>query len=185
MIPRVRLKEGVVGSASIAIFFSDSDSGWQTTLALFSLALTPGSLVACCSTASASARFFRRPQPIVRTQLDRNSASVQSSSGMLRCELVAAVPGSAIQSNLHWDPMLCEGKSLPLCSPSTPLLGLWVPSPRVSPFRLECRMHCHLETTEQLVFQVFCPCPISNRVMIAIPCSVTITASVVLAIFGE
>ena len=36
--------------------------------------------------------FFRRPQPIVRTQLDRPSASLQSSSGMLHCELVVA-PG--------------------------------------------------------------------------------------------
>ena len=36
-------------------------------------------------------------------------------------------------------------------------------SPRVSPFRLEFRMHCHChpETMEQLVFQVFCPRPIS------------------------
>ena len=60
---------------------------------------------------------------------------------------------------------VCPAKarsSLP-CFPSAPLLGLGVPSPRVSPFRLECRMHCHCHpgTTERLVFQVFCPRPIS------------------------
>ena len=34
---------------------------------------------------------------------------------------------------------------------------------RVSPFRHECQMHCHChpETMERLVFQVFCPRPIS------------------------
>ena len=40
------------------IFFWVSDSGWQTTLVLFCMPLTPGSLVACRSTASGSARLI-------------------------------------------------------------------------------------------------------------------------------
>ena len=41
--------------------------------------------------------------------------------------------------------------------------GLGAPFPRVSPFRLECRMpcYCHPETMEKLVFRVFSPRPIS------------------------
>ena len=57
----------------------------------------------------------------------------------------------------------CDGASSLLCFPSTLLQGSEAPSPRASPFRLECRMHlhCHPETTEQLAFRVFGPRPIS------------------------
>ena len=45
-------------SVSSAIFFRGSGTGWQTTPALFSMPLVPGSLVASRSTAPASARFI-------------------------------------------------------------------------------------------------------------------------------
>ena len=105
-----------------------------------------------------------------RTQLCRPSASLQSSSGMLRCECVVAPgqsSGTATQGNLRWSPivrsLLCEGRSSPLCSPSALLPGSEAPPLRVSPFRLECRTHCHShpETTGQLAFRVLGPRPIS------------------------
>ena len=97
------------------------------------------------------------------------------------------------RNNLHLDTtvrsLLCERRSLPLCSPSLPLQGLGVPSPRLSPFRLECRTHCHchLETMEQArissILSVSHPSDsgillmFAERVLIAIPCSLTTTAS--------
>ena len=54
-------------------------SGWQTTLALFSMPLTPGSLVVCCSTASASARLVLSSAAACRADPDEsppNRASI-------------------------------------------------------------------------------------------------------------
>ena len=88
------------------------------------------------------------------------SASLTSSFGMRRCELVVALVqlfGTGIQDTLHWDPtarnLLCDGTSSLLYSPSTVRPGNEAPSPRVSQIRHECRTrcHCHLET-KGLVF---------------------------------
>ena len=97
---------GMSCSESSASFFWGSDSERQKTPALFSMPLVPGSLVARCSTASASARLIlpNQPRPIGRIQTSRLSTSLRSSSDMLRCELAVAhgqFSSTNTQDNLH------------------------------------------------------------------------------------
>ena len=122
------------------------------TLVFFSMPLTPGSLVACRSTALA----------------------------MLRCELVVApdlFSGTSTQGNFRWCPivrsLLSESRSSPFCLSSALLQGSEAPPRRAFPFRLECRMHCHchLVTTGQLAFRVFGPRPISPTNSPNVPCA--------------
>ena len=64
--------------------------------------LIPGFLAACRSTASASALLILSSAAAVRTLSDRLSTNLQSSFGMLRCELVVATDqfsGTHIQDN--------------------------------------------------------------------------------------
>ena len=112
-------------------------------------------------------KFFDQPPAVVRTQTSRLSTRLQLLSDMLRCELaVVKFSITGIQDTLNCDStdrsLLCEGTSSLLCSPSTLRLVSEAPSPRASPFQLECRTrcHCHLEITELLAFRVFDPHPI-------------------------
>ena len=97
--------------------------------------------------------FFRRPQPVVRTQTSRPSAGLQSSCGTLRCELVV-VPVLRYrhrgQSSLRHHRSKSALRRLVLATLFSFSTSLG------EPFRPECRMHCHCHpgTTEQLAFRV-------------------------------
>ena len=90
---------------------------------------------------------------------------------------------------VFWSVLAAKVRPSLLCSPSQLRLVYEAPSQQVSPFRIECRTrgHCRLETTGPLAFRVFDPRPhladsgilltFAARVLIADPCSVTITAS--------
>ena len=163
--------------------------------------LTPGSLVACRSTASASARFILslaaasscgpRRRVTFLFQQAFNSSPTCFAVSFLSPLTSAQVPAPRAT--------FAEALSFEVCPPKVSprhfafhqhfLQESEAPPLQASPFQLECRRqcHCHLETTGQLAFRVFGPRPISPtqailltfaaRVLIASPCSVTTTSS--------
>ena len=99
--------------------------------------------------------FFPQPQPVLRTMTGRPTATFQFFSVMLRCELAVAPDHSGTPRTPFLGPVVrslpFEGRSSPLCFPSTLLQVSEAPPLQASPVRLEGRMHCHchLETTSQ------------------------------------
>ena len=65
---------------SSAIFLRGSDSGQQATLVLFSVPVIPGSLVACRSTASSSARLILSSAAASRADPDESPSNRPSGS---------------------------------------------------------------------------------------------------------
>ena len=130
------------------------------------------------------------------TQLDRPSDSLQSSSGMLRCVLVVALTGSQVSASrttFTETPLfeVCSAKVGPRHFVLHQHLS-WFSRHhlRWSFHSDECRMHCHchLETMGRLAFRpsILSASHLSDsgilltfaeRVLIAVPCSVTTTAS--------
>ena len=172
IILRMRLR-GVASSLalcpvqfSFGILTRDDKRRWPS-----SVCLSPGSLAACLSTASASARLILSSAAASRADPDRSPFSRPSI--LLRHASLSLLVFLASSQIPTPGTTLAEIPPLEVCPANAGPRHLvfhqhlsWVsgvPSPRVAPFRLECRMHghCHPGTTERLIFQAFCPRPIS------------------------
>ena len=181
-------------SSVLLQFFLLSLYSFRSQFSVVGGILFTGSLVTCRSTASASARLIlwsaaaNRAEP-TGSPFSKYLPPARAAASLL--SLLASSLVSAFRATFTETPLfeVCSAKVGPCHFVLHQHLS-WV-----SEYHLRGSLHsnldgrtlchCHPETMEQFVFQVFCPRPISpgillmfaEHVLTAIPCSVTTTVS--------